>query len=148
MEVILKQDVDKLGYKDELIKVRDGFGRNYLIPKKLAIVATPEAKKMLTETLKQRSFKEARIKSEAEKVGEQLKKISLMIGAKVGENGKIFGSINTIQIADALKKLGHVIDRKKIAIKGDTIKSIGNYKAEIELHKDLKVLVDFEVAEE
>ncbi len=148
MEVILKEDIDKLGYKDDVVNVKDGYGRNYLIPNGKAILATVSAKKMLEETLRQRSHKEQKVKDEAQKVAEQLKGTVLKIGAKVGENGKIFGSINTIQLAEAIKKLGQDVDRKNITIKNEPIKLVGKYEAEIRFHKEIVETIEFEVVEE
>jgi large subunit ribosomal protein L9 len=148
MEVILKQDVEHLGYANDVVKVRDGYARNFLIPRGMAIVASPSEKKQLAETLKQRSHKEAKIKAEAEKAAEALAGKSLKIGAKVGESGKIFGSVNTIMLADAIKNLGFEVDRKHIKIKGDTIKSVGNYEAEVTFHRDVVRTIPFEVSAE
>lgn len=148
MEVILKKDVDKLGYKDDLVVVKNGYGRNFLIPQGYAILATESAKKMHSETLKQRAHKQSKIKEEAETNAAKLDGKTIKIGAKVGENGKIFGSVNTIQIADALKSEGFDIDRKSISIKGDAIKEVGTYEAEVILHKEVRQTVKFEVVEE
>lgn len=150
MELILKQDVAKLGYKDDIVKVRNGYGLNYLIPKGLAILATDSAKKVHSENLKQRAFKLEKIKQDAVSLAEKLKKSKLTIGTKAGESGKMYGSINTIQIADALKQqYGYDVDRKHIQIQAeDTIKSIGTYKATIRLHKEVSVEIEFEVVAE
>jgi large subunit ribosomal protein L9 len=148
MQVILKQDVNKLGEKDELVSVKPGYGRNYLIPKGYAILATASVIKMHEETLRQRSHKATKVLEEAQKLADKLKDTVLKVGAKVGENGKIFGSVNTIQLADELKKQGHEIDRKNIAIKGDAIKSVGTYEAELKLHKEISQTIKFEVVEE
>lgn len=148
MEVILRQDVEKLGYKDEMVDVKPGYARNYLIPRGYAVVATVSEKKMLKETIRQRAHKEAKIQEEAQAKADQLTKATIKIGAKVGENGKIFGSVNTIQVADALKEAGHDIDRKNITIKNEPIKEIGTYEAEVVLHKDIKQTIQFEVVGE
>lgn len=148
MEVILKQDVDNLGSKDELVTVRDGYGRNFLIPTGRAIQATASIKKMHEETLKQRAHKEAKIVEEAKKTAEALKGLTVKVGAKVGENGKIFGSVNALQVADAIKKLGYDIDRKGIKISEDAIKQVGKYNATIKFHKDVVETINFEVVEE
>ncbi len=146
MEIILKQDVPNMGFKDDLITVKDGYARNYLIPKGLAIVALPSEKKKLAETIRQRQFKEEKVKKEAEKLAEQLQDIDVTIGAKTGTSGKIFGSVNALQIAEALKEqYGLEIDRKKIMIDGDAIKEIGTYKAIINLHKEVRPELKFEV---
>lgn len=148
MQVILKKDIDKLGYKDEVVKVKDGYARNYLLPRDLAIVATPSAQKIVAENLRQRAHKEEKIKAEAEKTAAKLRELSIKVGAKAGENGKIFGSVNTIQVADALKKLGYDFERKNISIKNEPIKTLGAYEAVIRLHKDLSETIKFEVIEE
>jgi large subunit ribosomal protein L9 len=148
MELILKKDVDKLGYKDDIVKVRDGYGRNFLIPKGYAVIANEAAKKMHAENLKQRAHKEAKVKEEAEKIAKAIASVTVKVGAKAGESGKIFGSVNTIQVADALKKLGFDIDRKNIHMKGDSIKTLGSYEATIKLHKDVAQVIKFEVIEE
>ena len=149
MEVILKQDVHNLGYKHDVIKVKNGYARNYLIPKGLAIVATETNKKVVTETRKQRAFKEEKIKKEAQKVAETLQNITLKIGAKAGTSGKIFGSVNALQIAEAIKKqFNYEIDRKKIIVDGESIKELGTYSAKVNLHKEVKLEVKFEVVAE
>ncbi len=148
MEIILKQDVAKLGYKDEIVKVRNGYGLNYLLPQGLATLATVSNRKILAENLKQRAHKETKIKEEAQVKADAITAMTLKIGAKAGESGKIFGSVNNIQIAEAIKALGIEIDRKAIAIKGDAIKNLGTYEAEIKLHKEVNIEVSFEVIEE
>jgi large subunit ribosomal protein L9 len=148
MEIILKQDVDKLGYKDEIVKVRPGYARNFLIPRGLALVATESAKKELAETLRQRSHKEAKVLAEANKLAEKLATITLKIGAKAGESGRIFGSVNTIQIAEALAKAGITIDRKNIDIQEEHIKELGTYEANVKIHKQVSQKVKFEVVGE
>jgi large subunit ribosomal protein L9 len=147
MEIILKQDVNKLGYKDEIVKVRDGYANNYLIPQGYAMVATPSNKKILAENLKQRAFKEAKIKQDAEAFAETLNKVEgLKIAAKASESGKIFGSVNTIQIADAIKAQFDIdVDRKKISIVGDSIKEIGTHKIIVSVYKEIKSEITFEV---
>jgi large subunit ribosomal protein L9 len=148
MEIILKQDIQNLGYKDDIIKVKDGYARNYLIPKGLAINATVGAKKVHQEILKQRAHKEEKVKKEAQTISEKLKTVSLTIGAKTSSKGKIFGSVNTIQLSEALKEKGFEIDRKNITIKEDLIKEIGKYTAKIRLHKEVQVEVPFEIVAE
>ncbi len=147
MEIILLEDIVNLGYKDDVVKVKDGYGRNYLIPQRKAILATPSAKKMLAENLRQRAHKLARIKAEAQELAEKLQGISLTIGAKTSSTGKIFGSVNNIQIAEALEKLGHTVDRKVILIK-EAVKVVGQYKATLKLHKEVSVEIPFEVISE
>ncbi len=148
MEVILKQDVQNLGYKDELVTVKNGYGLNYLIPQGFAILATESAKKMLAETRKQRAHKEEKIKAEAAKLAEKIDGVSLSIGAKAGENGKIFGSVNTIQLAEAFKAKGLDVDRKTIMLKEDSIKTLGKYNATVKLHREVEAAFEFEVVEE
>lgn len=148
MEVILKQDVSNLGLKDDLVAVKDGYARNFLIPKNMAIIASTSAKKMHAETVKQRQHKEQKLRDEAEALKEKLQDVKLTIGAKTSTKGKIFGSVNNIQIAEALKKDGHEIDRKNIKIKDDQIKEVGSYAATIKLYRDITVDVNFEVVAE
>ena len=148
MEIILLQDVRKLGQKDDLVHVKDGYGRNFLIPKGFAVAATPSAKKMHAENLKQRAHKEEEIKAEAEGLATKMADLKLVVGAKTCSSGKIFGSVNTIQIAEALREKGFDIDRKNISLPEDQIKEIGKYKAIIKLHRDVKVDVDFEIVAE
>jgi large subunit ribosomal protein L9 len=149
MEVILREDVEKLGYKDDLVDVKPGYGRNYLIPRGLAVMASPSAKKVREENLRQRAHREEKLKDEANKLAETLKKTVVKVGAKVGEEGKIFGSVNNIQLADALKKeLGTEVDRKKITMPKENVKTVGTYQAQVELHKDVTTEFSFEVVEE
>jgi large subunit ribosomal protein L9 len=148
MEIILLQDVHKLGQKDDLVNVKDGYGRNYLIPRGFAIAATPSAKKMHAENQKQRAHKEEKIRTEAQELAAKMSGLSITVGAKTSTSGKIFGSVNTIQIAEALKEKGFEIDRKSISLPEDQIKEVGKYKAVIRLHRDVKVDVDFEIVAE
>lgn len=150
MEVILKQDISNLGYKDSIVKVKDGYANNYLIPNGMATIATQSNRKILAETLKQRAFKEEKIRTDAQAQVAQYEKITgLKIGAKAGDNGKIFGSVNSIQIADAIKAQFDIdIDRKKIAIVGEAIKEVGKHKATISVYKDIKTNIEFEVVAE
>ena len=148
MEVILKQDVEHLGYTNDVVKVRDGYARNYLIPRGLAEVATQGARKQLEETLRQRAHKEAQVREAAEKAAGQLTGKTISIPAKVGENGKIFGSVNTIMVADAIKALGVDVDRRHIKLKGEAIKSVGTYEAEVAFHRDVVRTIPFEVVAE
>jgi len=147
MEIILKEDVTNLGYKGDILKVKNGYGRNFLIPTKKAILATESAKKMLAEDLKQRAHKLDRIKNEAVELAEKLKDIVLNVGAKTSTTGKIFGAVGPIQIADAFEKAGFTVDRKVIVLK-DAIKEIGSYHATLKLHKEVTVEVAFEVVAE
>jgi large subunit ribosomal protein L9 len=148
MEIILKQDVQNLGNKDEVVKVKNGYARNYLIPEGLAITATESAKKILAENIKQRAHKESKIKADAEVIAKKLEGVKLTIGAKTSSTGKIFGSVNTIQIAEALSQKGFDIDRRIISIQDDQLKEIGSYTAEIKLHREVKVKIDFDVIAE
>jgi large subunit ribosomal protein L9 len=147
MEIILLEDINNLGYKDDIVKVKNGYGRNYLIPTKKAVIASPSAKKMLAENLKQRAHKLEKIKVEAQELAEKLQGVSLTIGAKTSSTGKIFGSVNNIQIAEALEKEGYNVDRKVIVIK-EAVKEVGQYKAVLKLHKEVSVEIPFEVVSE
>jgi large subunit ribosomal protein L9 len=148
MEVILKQDLDNLGYADEIVKVKAGYARNFLIPRGYAMIATTPNKKILAETVKQRAHKAQKVKGDAESVAKQLETMILKIGAKVGDSGKIYGSVTALQIADALSKHGVNIERRKIHLDEDHIKALGSYTATVSLHKDVKVKVNFEVIAE
>lgn len=147
MEIILKQDIKNLGEKDDIVNVKPGYGRNYLIPQGFASMATPSARKVLAENLKQAAFKQDKIKKDAEAIATRLEGVILKIGAKAGESGKIFGSVNTIQIADALKKQGFEVDRRRITFDSEP-KFVGEYVANLNLHKEVKVKVPFEVIAE
>ena len=148
MEIILEQDVERLGSKDDVIKVKDGYARNYLIPQKKAIEASVSAKKVLAENIRQRAHKEAKLKNEAQKIADQLVNKKITIGAKTSTLGKIFGSVNTIQLAEAINKKGFEIDRKQIMLPEDHIKEIGTYTAKIKLHKEVIIEIEFEVVAE
>ena len=148
MNVILKQDMPNLGHKDDIIAVKDGYARNYLIPKGYAINATAQNKKVHEEILRQRAHKEEQLKEAAMQLAEELKKVSLSIGAKTSTKGKIFGSVNTIQIAEALIEKGFEVERKNISIKDDLIKEIGSYSATVKLHKEVLVDIPFEIVSE
>ena len=148
MQVILLEDILNLGYKDDVVTVKDGYGRNYLLPQKKAVIATESAKKVLAENLKQRAHKLEKIKKDAEALVEKLKAITLLtIGAKTSSTGTIFGSVTNIQIAEALEKQGYNIDRKTIVIK-EAVKEIGSYKALVKLHKEVSIEIPFEVVSE
>ncbi len=147
MKIILKEDVRGLGYKDDVVEVKDGYGRNYLIPQEKAVVATSSALKILAENLRQRAHKIAQIKADAEAAAATLEGVALTIGAKTSATGTIFGSVNAIQIAEALEKLGHNVDRKHIILK-DNIKEVGKYSATIQFHKEVAVEIPFEVVAE
>ena len=144
MQVILKEDILNLGYKDDIVSVKDGYGRNYLIPQGKAVIASESARKELAENLKQRAHKIAKIKQDAQDLAAKIEGISL---TKASATGKIYGSVTNIQIAEALAKLGHEIDRKIIVVK-DAVKEIGSYKAVVKLHKEVNVEIPFEVVAE
>lgn len=147
MKLILKDDVKKLGYRNDVVDVKDGYGRNFLIPKGLATLATPSALKVLEEEVKQNKAKEEQRLADAQALADKIAGTVVKIGTKAGSNGRIFGSVTTIQVAQSLKELGFDIDRKKIDLEGD-IKELGTFKAEIDLHKEVKVNVDLEVFQE
>jgi large subunit ribosomal protein L9 len=148
MEVILKQDVKNLGHKDEIVKVRPGYGRNYLIPQGFAMLASEGNRKMLAESVRQRAHKEEKLRTEATATAEKLTAITVQVGAKVGESGKIFGSVNAIQIAEALRKAGVEVERKNITLDEESVKQIGTYTAHVKIYKDIKADVKFEVVAE
>jgi large subunit ribosomal protein L9 len=145
MEIILLHDVNKLGQKDDIVNVKDGYGRNYLIPRGFALAATTSAKKMHAENLRQRAHKEEKIKAAAQEIAGKLEGVKITVGAKTSTSGKIFGSVNTIQIAESLKEKGFDIDRKNITLPLDQIKEVGSYKAVVKLHRDVKVEIEFEI---
>lgn len=147
MELILKQDIKNLGEKDDIVNVKPGYGRNYLIPQGYATLATSSAKKVLAENIKQATFKQEKIRKDADAMAAKLESVKLSIGAKAGESGKIFGAVNTIQIADALKKEGFEVDRRRITFEVEP-KFVGEYIANLNLHKEVKVKVQFEVVAE
>ncbi len=148
MDVILKEDIKGLGITDDLVSVKSGYGRNYLIPKRFAVLATPSVKKVHEENIRQRAHKEAALKEAAVKLAGQLEAKKLSIGAKTSSTGKIFGSVNTIQIAEAIAKKGFDIDRKNISIVGDIVKEIGTYTAKVKLHREVVVEIVFKVVSE
>ena len=148
MEVILKKNVDKLGYKDETVNVKPGYGRNFLIPQGYATLATASAKKAHAEVMKQKSHKESKLLAEAEAVATKLAELTVTISTKVGENGKIFGSVNTVQLSEALKAAGFDIDRKSLKIKDEPIREVGTFEAEANLFKGVKPTFKFEVVGE
>ena len=149
MEIILKQDIDNLGHKDDIVIVKNGYATNYLIPQGFAILATPSAKKVHAENMKQRAHKEAKIREQAAELAAKLEGLTVTVGAKTSSTGKIFGSINNIQIAEALAAKGFDIERRNIAIVGeDSVKEVGTYEATIKLHRDIKANIKFEVISE
>ena len=145
MELILKNDVPNLGFKDDLVSVKNGYGRNYLIPQGLAILATPSSKKVLAENIKQREFKEKKIVDEANKLVKKLTKLELKIGAKSGTGGKLFGSISSSDLNSELSNLGYDFDKKIIKIMGGSVKRLGTYVASLRLHRNVVHELSFEV---
>ena len=148
MEVILLKNVDKLGYTNEVVTVKPGYGRNFLIPQGYAILATASAKKAHAEVMRQKSHKESKMLAEAQELAAKLADVSVSIATKAGENGEIYGSINTIQLAEALKAAGHDIDRKSLKIKDEPIREVGTYEAEANLYKGVKQTFKFSVVAE
>ena len=146
MEIILKEDIAGLGYKNDIVKVKDGYGRNYLIPQGKAVIATESAKKVLAENERQRAHKLAKIKADAEALAAKLNGVKVSISAKVNEDGTIFGGVGAAQVAEALAAKGFEVDRK--AIVAETVKAVGEYTATINLHKEVKAEVTFEVVAE
>ena len=148
MEVILKKDMQPLGFRDDIVNVKPGFGRNFLIPQGFADLATSSAKKVHAENLKQKSVKDAKMKIDAQAIAEKLKALTIKVGAKVGESGKIFGSVGTIQLAEAVKEAGFDLDKKAMRIIGGNPKEIGTFEAEIKLHREVEAKINFEVVGE
>ncbi|GAA4455716.1 50S ribosomal protein L9 [Nibrella saemangeumensis] len=146
MDVILKTDIAGLGYKNDTVTVKPGYGRNFLIPQGFAIMATDSNKRMIAENIRQAAHKAEKIKNDAQAIADQIGDLRLTIPAKAGESGKIFGRVTNTQIADALREKGFDIDRKKIAV--DDVKSLGEYKATLDLHKDVKHILTFDVVAE
>ena len=147
MEIILKENVPNLGYKDDVVEVKDGYGRNYLIPQGMAVIATPSELKRLAEDQKQRAHKIAKMHADAEAAAAALEGVKLTIGAKTSSTGTVFGSVNAIQIAEALEKLGHNIDRKLIVLK-EPVKEVGSYTATVKFLKDVVAEIAFDVVAE
>lgn len=147
MKIILKENIHGLGYKDDVVEVKDGYGRNFLIPQGKAVIANAASIKQLQEVQRQRAHKLAELKAAAEATAASLADVELTIGAKASATGTIFGSVNSIQIAEALAKLGHEIDRKAIELK-EAVKELGKYTAKINLHKEVVVEIPFEVVAE
>ena len=148
MELILKQDVENLGFKDDVVTVKNGYGRNYLIPHGYAVLATSSAKKVLAENLKQRAFKEAKLIEDANKLAETIKGLEIKIASKVGTGDKLFGSVNNINIAEAIAKSGTEIDKKYIKVAGGSVKRLGKYEASVRLHREVVADITFEVVAE
>ena len=145
MDLILTQDVENVGFKDDLVSVKNGYGRNYLIPRGFGLLATTSAKKVLAENLKQRAHKEAKVVEDANKTAEALKGLELKMTVKAGASGKLFGAVSNANISDELTKAGYSVDRKFIQITGGTVKSVGKYNASIRLHRDVIIEKEFEV---
>jgi large subunit ribosomal protein L9 len=148
MEVILKQDLKGLGYKNDIVKVKNGYGRNFLIPQRIAVLATDSNKKMQAEEIKQSSFKEQKLRNEATATAAKFADVTVKVGAKAGESGKIFGSVTNIQLADALKKAGYDVERKNIEMNEEAIKALGTYSAKVRLFKEISATINFEVIAE
>lgn len=148
MQIILKQDIENLGYKNDVVTVRDGYARNFLLPRGLAIVASESNLKVLKENIKQQSHKAQKIFDEAKSMAEKLQHAAIKVAVKVGENGKIFGSVNTVMLAEALKNAGFSVERKMIVLNQESIKTPGSYTATANLHKEVKVDFQFEVVAE
>ena len=148
MNIILKQDVHMLGSKFDVVTVKDGYARNFLIPQGLAVAATPSNIKVNDEVIRQQAHKAAKAKEAATAIADKLEGLSLKLGAKAGESGKIFGSVNSIQLADAIQAAGYDVERKQISLADDTIKELGAYECTVKLHKDVVVTVKFEVVAE
>ena len=145
MELILKRDVENLGFTDDMVEVKNGYGRNYLIPQGFAVLATPSAKKVLSETLKQRAFKEKKAIEDAEKTAKKIAGLEIKISAKAGAGDKLFGSVSSADVADALAKEGIEIEKRYISVPGNTIKRLGQYEATVRLHREVIVQLPFEV---
>ena len=148
MELILKQDIEGLGFKDDVVTVKNGYGRNFLIPGGQAVLATTSAKKVLAENLKQRAFKEKKVIEDAQKVAQTIKEMEIKISAKVGSGDKLFGSVNNIDVSAAIEKAGQAIDKKFITVSGGNVKRLGKYNAQIRLHRDVSVELPFEIIAE
>ena len=148
MQIILKENVENLGFKDDLVKVKNGYGRNYLIPEGKAILATTIAKKVLAENIKQKAFKEKKIIDDATTLGEKIKALEVIIPSKVGSGDKLFGSVSAADLVKALEAKGHKIEKNAIAIPGRTIKRLGSYEAKIRLHRDVSIQFPFEIIPE
>ena len=148
MQIILKANIEKLGAKDEIVNVKPGYARNYLIPRGYAVSATESALKMHAENMKQRAHKETKILAEAQATAEKLASLEIKLATKASDNGKIFGSINTIQLSEALAKVGFDIDRKSISISEENVKMLGAYEDKVKLHKEVSATFKFEVVAE
>ncbi|MGB0973626.1 MAG: 50S ribosomal protein L9 [Flavobacteriaceae bacterium] len=148
MEVILRKDVENLGFADDVVTVKNGYGRNYLIPQGLGVIATPSAKKVLAENLKQRAHREQKMVDDANKLAEVLKALEIKISSKAGEAGKLFGSVNNADVAEAIEKAGQSIEKKYITVAGGNVKRAGKYAAKVRLHRSVVIDLPFEVVAE
>jgi large subunit ribosomal protein L9 len=148
MKIILIQDIETLGHRDEIVTVKDGYARNYLIPKKMAVIATESARKVLDENKRQRAHKEAKIKDDAQSLATKLAGLKLIIGVKASTTGKIFGSVTPLMIAETINKNGFEIERKQVVVADDHIKEVGSYTVKVKLHKDVFVELPMEVVAE
>lgn len=148
MEIILKKDVENLGFTDDIVSVKNGYGRNYLIPQGLAVLATPSAKKVLAETLKQRAHKEQKLVDDAKAEAAKLNGLEIKIAAKVGEGDKLFGSVSNADVAEALAANNINLDKKFITVQGGLVKRLGNYNAKVRFHRDVIADLSFDVVAE
>ena len=148
MEIILKQDVENLGFIDDIVTVKNGYGRNFLIPQGLAVLATISAKKVLAETLKQRAFKEEKLIKDATVIADAIKELEIKIAAKTADSSKLFGSINNADVAEAIATAGYVVDKKFIKVEGGNIKRIGKYNATIRLHRSVVIELPIDIIAE
>ncbi len=148
MELILKKDVANLGFQDDVVSVKNGYGRNFLIPQGYAVLATSSAKKVLAENLKQRAYKEASVIKEATKIADAIKGLEIKIAAKTGDGDKLFGSVSNADVAAAIAKAGNEIDKKFITVSGGLVKRLGKYNAKVRLHRDVIFDIPFDVVGE
>ncbi|MDG1811919.1 MAG: 50S ribosomal protein L9 [Polaribacter sp.] len=148
MELILRQDVENVGFKDDVVTVKNGYGRNFLIPQGYAVLATSSAKKVLAENLKQRAFKEAKVIEDATKIADTIKGLEIKITSKIGSGDKLFGSVNNADVADAIAKAGTEVDRKFIKVAGGSVKRLGKYNATVRLHRAVVAEITFDVIAE
>ncbi len=148
MELILKENVENLGFKGDVVKVKSGYGRNFLIPKGKAVLATTSSKKILKENIKQQEFKDKKIIEEVTEFGKKLKKLKIKISSKVSESDKLFGSVTSSNLSEAFEAKGHTVEKNLIAIPGKNIKRLGSYEATIRLHREVSIQIPFDVIAE
>jgi large subunit ribosomal protein L9 len=148
MQIILKENIENLGFKDDLVNVKNGYGRNYLIPQGKAVLATVSAKKVLAENIKQKAFKEKKIIDDATALGEKITALEVKIASKVGSGDKLFGSVSALDLVKAFEAKGHKIDKNAISIPGKTIKHLGSYEAKVRLHREVSIQFPFEIIPE